>query len=139
MQMCNIPSGLIPWNDKIKQILDKPFPPMEEFTREEKPQFDKISTWALLCEEVLDTVPPKGLLKQYYDELILRGYKNSEIQEMRHFVWLTLGWLNYEKMVWEWCILDKADIRKAILLQYEEKLISKNEMENFINYLGDKD
>ena len=27
------------------------------------------------------------------------------------------GWLNFEKMVWDWCSLDESDILRAIDLQ----------------------
>lgn len=67
----------------------------ERTTRQESPHWERISTCSLLCEEVLDTEPSPGLLTQYYLELLRRGYTVAEIQELRHFVWLTVGWLNF--------------------------------------------
>jgi len=92
-----IPKGLKDWNKRIAPILGKPFPPMKDPIHKEIPHWDKISTWSLVCEEVLDTEPTPGLLKQYYEELLRRGFSNETIQEMRHFAWLTVGWLNFEK------------------------------------------
>jgi hypothetical protein len=44
---------------------------------------------------------------------------------MRRFAWLTAGWLNYEKMLWDWCSLDGKDVYRAIEWQYSDGWISK--------------
>ena len=33
---------------------------------------------------------------------------------MRRFAWKTVGWLNYDKMMWEWGGLDEKDIEMAL-------------------------
>jgi len=38
---------------------------------------------------------------------------------MREFAWVTAGWLNYAKMVWDWANLDDTDIKRAINWQLE--------------------
>jgi hypothetical protein len=138
MSVFVVPEGLKNWDARIAGILKKPFPPPNEPTRVEIPLWHKISTCSLLCEDVLDTEPPPGLLTQYYHELLRRGFTDVEIQELRHFVWLTAGWLNFEKMLWEWCILDETDIRKAIDWQCEDGLIDSDTARTMHQYLTDK-
>jgi hypothetical protein len=138
MNEFEIPKGLRSWDKKLKKILKKPFPPMNEPIRNQTPQWDKLSSWSLICEELLDAEPPPGLLKEYYDELIRRGYSNEIIQEMRHFAWLTVGWLNFEKMFWEWCHLDEWDMRIAIEWQYKDGLIDLQTKELMLKYLDNK-
>ncbi len=60
-------------------------------------------------------------------ELNRRGISDKEYHELRRFAWLTAGWLNYEKMLWDWCSLDVTDIYRAIEWQYSDGWISKNE------------
>jgi hypothetical protein len=138
MSILAVPEGLKEWDARIAAILMKPFPPPNEPARAETPHWDKISTCSLLCEEVLDTESPPGLLTQYYHELLRRGFTDAEIQELRHFVWLTAGWLNFVKMVWEWCILDESDIRKAIDWQREEGLLDSETARGLHQYLTEK-
>jgi hypothetical protein len=133
-----IPSGLEAWNKRIAPILAKPFPPLDEPERKETPHWDKISTWSMVCEEVLDTEPTQGLLTQYYQELIRRGFTDKTIQEMRHFAWLTVGWLNFEKALWEWCGLDEKDIRLAIEWQQKDGLIDSETARQMLQYVTDK-
>jgi hypothetical protein len=133
-----VPVGLRKWQARIAPILKKPFPPPGEPMRVETPHWHKISTCSMFCEEVLDTEPTPGLLTQYYHELLRRGFADEEIQEMRHFVWLTVGWLNFEKALWEWCVLDESDIRKAIDWQHEEGLIDAETARSMHEYLTDK-
>ena len=120
-----VPTGLEAWNKRIAPILAKPFPPVDAPDRKETPLWDKLSTWSLVCEEVLDTEPDPGLLKQYDGELLRRGFKDEEIQDMRHFAWLTAGWLNFEKMLWDWCSLDETDIAMAVEWQRKDGLVDK--------------
>jgi hypothetical protein len=138
MTKLEIPKGLKSWNKQLRKILKKPFPPANEPDRIETPQWNKLSSWSLICEELLDTEPFPGLLKQYYDELIRRGYSDDKIQEMRHFAWLTAGWLNYEKMLWDWCHIDESDIKKAIEWQHKDGLIDSETMELMIEYVNMK-
>ena len=133
-----IPSGLKAWNKRITPILEKPFPPSHEPERKETPHWDKISTWSMICEETLDTEPTNGLLTQYYQELIRRGLTDETIQEMRHFAWLTVGWLNFEKALWEWCCLDEKDIKMAIEWQQKDGLIDFETARWMLQYVADK-
>jgi hypothetical protein len=54
---------------------------------------------------------------------------------MRYFAWLTVGWLNYEKCLWEWAHLDRNHIECAIDLQLKENLITQQEHALMIGYL----
>ncbi|MEP6664007.1 MAG: hypothetical protein ABJC04_10115 [Verrucomicrobiota bacterium] len=133
-----IPTSLQTWNKRITPILKKPFPPVDEPERKEMPHWDKISTWSLICEEILDTSPTPGLLRQYYDELLRRGFTDETIQEMRHFAWLTVGWLNYEKALWEWVILNESHIRRAVEWQEKDGLIDSDSARWMLKYVADK-
>jgi hypothetical protein len=133
-----IPSGLKAWNKRITPILEKPFPPLNEPERKETPHWDKISTWYMICEEILDTEPTKGLLTQYYQELVRRGFTEETIQAMRHFAWLTVGWLNFEKALWEWCSLDEKDIKMAIEWQEKDGLIDSKTALSMLQFMTDK-
>jgi hypothetical protein len=134
----NIPNGLRAWDRSIAPILKKPFPPRDEPKRLEAPHWDRLSNWSLICEETLDTEPPPGLLAQFYDELVRRGFTDKEIQEMRHFAWLTVGWLNFEKMVWEWGHLDESDIKIAIRFQQKENLIDSAVADWMLRYVSER-
>jgi hypothetical protein len=133
-----VPKGLQAWDRRIAPVLQKPFPPADAPDRKETPHWDKISTWAMLCEEVLDTAPEPGLLKQFYGELLRRGFCETDIQDMRHFAWLTVGWLNFEKALWEWCGLDESDIRRAIEWQRKDGLIDEAEEGSMLRYLDER-
>jgi hypothetical protein len=130
------PKGLHSWYLKTRNALDKDYPPQDEVLYKQNPQFNKLSNWALVCEEILDTEPTPGILTKFYEELIGRGLSNSDIQEMREFAWLTAGWLNYSKGMWEWVKLDEADIQSAIDMQFQESLISQKEKDIFISVLN---
>jgi len=133
-----VPKGLKTWNKRIAPILQKQFPPPHETERKETPHWNKISTWSLICKEILDTQPTPGLLKQYYEELLRRGFTDQTIQEMRHFAWLTVGWLNFEKALWEWGHLDESDIRCAIEWQEKDGLIDSETARWMLQYVTDK-
>ena len=79
----------------------------------------KMSTWALVCEEVVDTEYSTDHYERVVAELLRRHISISELEEMRVFAWETAGWFNFEKMVWDWCSLDEEDIQKAIEWQVE--------------------
>jgi hypothetical protein len=42
-----------------------------------------------------------------------RGVSEEEFRAARKFMWLTVGWLNFKCMLWDWMELDEEDIRKA--------------------------
>lgn len=72
------------------------------------------STWRLVCEEVLDSELDDADADQIIRELHRRGLSNDQINEMRMFAWRTAGWLNFEKMLWEWVSLSEDEIYWAI-------------------------
>lgn len=83
-----------------------------------------MSTWALVCEEMVDTEYSSEHYERVLAELYRRNLSPAEIEEMRLFAWRTAGWLNFEKMVWDWCGLDEADISRAIEWQVSDGRIS---------------
>ena len=96
----------------------------------------RLSTWALVCEEAVDTEYDPKYYEQVYAELLRRGFVRSEIDDMRVFAWQTAGWLNFEKMVWDWCSLDEEDIAHAVQWQLEDKEITPQEAELMRAYLA---
>lgn len=96
--------------------------------------FTELSTWAIVCEEVLDTVHPQIYYERAREELRRRGITDAEFSEMRRFAWLTAGWLNFEKMVWDWCSLNEDDIYRAIAWQFDERWISQAERDRCIEF-----
>jgi hypothetical protein len=102
-------------------------------------QYDRLplmSTWGLICEEILDTHLEQLFYEKVVAELKKRGIDNDEIEHMRMFAWETAGWLNYEKMAWEWIALDEKDIRKALDLQFSEGEIDEIKLREFLQYLS---
>ncbi len=89
-----------------------------------------------MCEEVLDTQFPRVYFELAYREMRLRGISNREIKKMRRFAWLTAGWLNYVKMVWDWASADEQDILRAIDWQYSEGWITAKERKQRLRYLN---
>src|SRR5689334_14598767 len=87
-----------------------------------KAQWDKFSSWSLICEEILDTEHAPDWYDDIVAELGRRGFSVEQIDTMRRFAWETVGWLNYDKMLWEWCSLDEKDIRMALDWQLGEGL-----------------
>lgn len=96
--------------------------------------FSKMSTWTIVCEEVLDTSFPTLYHERAREILGQRGISDTEYEEMRRFAWLTAGWLNFEKMLWDWVHLDESDILRALRWQFTEGLISKQDFERSIAY-----
>lgn len=94
-----------------------------------------MSTWALICEEIVDTEYEKEHYERVICELQRRNFTNDQIREMRVFAWQTAGWLNFEKMVWDWCSLDEKDILKAIEWQEKEGEITSEQRKEFEDYL----
>jgi hypothetical protein len=79
-----------------------------------------MSTWALVCEEIVDTEYSSAYYERVLAELYRRGLSAVELKEMRLFAWETAGWLNFEKMLWDWVSLDESDIERAIAWQLED-------------------
>lgn len=59
----------------------------------------------------------------WYQELRRRGLSESHLEQLRMFLWLTVGWLNVEMKRWEWVKLDESDVERAIDLQLQKGLI----------------
>ena len=76
--------------------------------------------------------------KQFYSELLRRGFQEAELQEMRQLAWLTAGWLNYEKMMWEWTMLDESDIKIAIEWQHKDGIIDDQTAAEWLEYVDEK-
>ena len=94
----------------------------------------EFSTWTIICEEVLDTQFARVYFERAREELHRRGITDAEIAEMRRFAWLTAGWLNFERGLWEWCNLDEQDIYRAIEWQYSDGYISADERDRRMEY-----
>lgn len=134
-----VPVGLKEWDAYIALLfLSKPFPPPNEPPPKRTLHWDRISTCALLCEEIFATEPSTGVLTPYYHELVHRGFTDAEIQELRHFIWLTAGWLLKKKPLWEFAVLDEPDIHWAIDCQQREGLIDGETACSMHEYLADK-
>jgi hypothetical protein len=94
-----------------------------------------MSTWALVCEEVVDTEYRPDHYERVVAELFRRGISRDVLDQMRVFAWETAGWLNFEKMVWDWCSLDEHDIQRAIDWQLNEGEIDVEEHSNRLAFL----
>lgn len=97
--------------------------------------WEEFSTWALVCEEILDTEDPDDWYDDVVAELLRRGFGFEQIDAMRRFAWETAGWLNYDRMLWEWCQLDEDDIRSALDLQLRERRITRTRYEECLGFL----
>ena len=84
--------------------------------------FESSSCWSVICEEVIDTDHDPDGYDALYAELIGRGFRANEIDEMRALAWRTAGWLNYDMMLWNWCSLDESDMRRALDLKLKMHL-----------------
>ncbi len=89
--------------------------------------WDRFSSWSLICEEIVDTEYPAEWHDDILAELIRRGFSFDQINEMRRFAWRTAGWLNYDKMVWDWVGLNEDDIKRALDWQLREERITCDE------------
>lgn len=98
-------------------------------------EWDKFSTWSLVCEEVLDTEHNADWYDDIIAELIRRGFTFDQIDSMRRFAWETAGWLNFDKMLWDWCHLDEKDIQRALDWQREDSVITPEEYDRRIKFL----
>jgi hypothetical protein len=127
------------WTATVDQIVREPPGTDEGFSAEDIARnatvvFTTLSTWEIVCEEVLDTVHPRIYHERAREELRRRGIRDTEYIEMRRFAWLTAGWLNFEKMLWDWCSLNEDDIYRAIEWQYSEGWISGAERDRCIEF-----
>ncbi len=127
------------WTKRVEQIVRQPPGSDSEFSEESiarfaKTDFSRMSTWAIVCEEVLDTVFPVVYFQRARDELRRRGITDAEYQAMRRFAWLTAGWLNFEMMLWDWCSLNERDIQHAIQWQFSDGWISETERDRMIKF-----
>ncbi len=120
------------WKAKVGRILARPLDSDSSFSSELKESyaradFSRMSNWAIICEEILDTEFPSVYFKRAREELRCRGLSVAKIEEMRCFAWLTAGWLNFEMMLWEWGSLDASDIQWAIEWQFRDGWITEDE------------
>ncbi|WP_299412260.1 hypothetical protein [Acaryochloris sp. IP29b_bin.148] len=88
----------------------------------------QLSTWSLICEEIVDTEYNEQYYERVVNELLCRGLKLDEIQDMRLLAWETAGWLNFEMRLWEWVSLDETDIFRAIDWLRTKREISESEV-----------
>jgi hypothetical protein len=100
-----------------------------------KAHWDKFSSWSLICEEILDTEHAPDWYDDIVAELSRRGFTVEQIDTMRRFAWESAGWLNYDKMLWEWVSLDEKDIRMALDWQFRERLITREQYEDGLAFI----
>ncbi len=100
-----------------------------------KMRAERFSAWSLICEEVLDTEHDADWYDDILAELTRRGFSYEQIDRMRSFAWQTAGWLNFDKMLWEWVSLDEKDIRIALDWQLKDGLITKAEYTERVSYI----
>jgi hypothetical protein len=132
-------SEMAAWAAVVERIVSEPPGSDEGFTPESveragKVTFSGFSTWAIICEEVLDTQFARAYFERAREELHRRGIADAEITEMRRFAWLTAGWLNFERHLWEWCNLDERDVYRAIEWQHAGGYISSDERDRRVAY-----
>lgn len=99
-------------------------------------QWEKFTTWSLVCEEILDTEHSSDWYDDILAEFTRRGFNFEQVNNMRRFAWRTAGWLNYDKMLWEWVRLDEKDICTALAWQIRDGLISREQYEVDLLFLG---
>jgi len=95
----------------------------------------KISTWLLLCEEMVDTEHDPDWHDDIFAELTRRGFSDMEIDKLRAFAWRTAGWLNWAMYMWEWTFLDARDINWALKMQLDKKLITQQQYDESHEYM----
>ena len=83
---------------------------------------------------MLDTTRPRVYFERAREELRRRTISSETYLEMRRLAWLTVGWLNYQEMLWDWNSLDEKDILRAIEWQFAEGWIDQTERENWIAF-----
>lgn len=120
------------WAAEVERIVATPPGIDDGFTaaqieRYAQTDFSKFSTWSIVCEEVLDTTFPLSYFDAARAELRQRGVADDEYAELRRCAWLTAGWLNCEKMLWDWRHLDEHDMYRALDWQFKAGWISQTE------------
>jgi hypothetical protein len=128
------------WNLIVASILKDPYPPSESSSTsgDDEPaeyHFDQTPLWTLICEEAVDTEYSPLYYQCVYREIMRRGLGEEEFKTARKFMWLTAGWLNFKCRLWEWVELGEEDIKKAIELQHQYKLIGKKKRERMLAYV----
>lgn len=131
------------WNELIDNLLKNKFPPtqtsyhltQEAIERHINLDFSKTPIWTLICEEAVDTEYSHIYYTKAYETVIERGISEEEYKKARKFMWLTAGWFNFEKMLWDWVELSEEDIKIAINMQEANKLISKTMKTNMLKYV----
>ena len=88
---------------------------------------ERYSSWNLICEEILDTEHSPDWYDTIITELSRRGLSFELIDKMRHFAWKTVGWLNFDRVLWEWVSLDENDIKLAARSAAKEGLINREQ------------
>jgi hypothetical protein len=129
------------WAAEVERIVRSPPGSDDGFTAEQietygRSDFSKFSTWSIVCEEVLDTTFPCAYFESARRELRRRGIADDEYAELRRFAWLTAGWLNYEKMLWDWHNLDEHDLQRAIEWQFSEGWIARDERDRRLAFVA---
>ena len=129
------------WKTACVEVLERRFPPDSSdadrttLERDARVDLSKMSNWALICEEVLDTAHSHVYLSKCYEELCGRGKTDPQIQAMRRFAWHTAGWLNFPMKLWDWCSLDEKDIENAIEWLFRDRQISAEEHGKMLAFL----
>ncbi|GBF44631.1 hypothetical protein LPTSP2_39340 [Leptospira ellinghausenii] len=131
------------WIKICEELINKEYPPLTssinftnlEIERDSKLNFSKLKNWQLICEEILDTEHSHIYYQKCFNELLNRGKSKDEILKMRKIAWLTVGWLNYVQMLWEWVDLDEKDIKIAIELQFNSSIINVNQKNELLDFI----
>jgi len=95
----------------------------------------KFTSWTLICEEISDTEHDDDWYDDVIAELSRRGFSYQQIDVMRRFAWATAGWLNYDRVLWEWGPLGEEEIKMALERQLKEGLISQNELAEGLSFM----
>jgi hypothetical protein len=132
------------WDQSVEKILSNKYPPEkssynptnDSLLRDGNIDFRNSSIWDLFCEEVVDTEHTHIFYQKLIEEIKSRGMSDIEIYQTRKFVWLTAGWMNFEKKVWDWVSITEEDIVRAIEWQNEDKLIDLDQKAKMLEYIG---
>lgn len=140
LKLLRQPIGRSPWHSAVLRRVSKMPGDDSQFSREslrrdQAADFSHWCTWAIICEEMLDTVNSQVYFRRAYEELKRRGITDQEYHAMRMLAWRTAGWLNFAMMLWDWCSLDASDMRLAIKLQLEQGLISPEQGAKWIEQI----
>lgn len=95
----------------------------------------RMTTWSLICEEIVDTEHQKSYYERVVNELFGRGLTAPEIRDMRIFAWKTAGWLNFEMMLWDWVSLDENDILRAVMWLRRRRELTRQSARSMKEYV----